>query len=83
MLIGGSAAPLNETDKAAFVLGAVLASGLWFIGIGFGARLLLPLFRRERVWQVLNGAIALLMWYLAAGLLTDAYRLLNTAFQTA
>ena len=76
MLIGGSAASLPVQQKMWFTAGAVLASALWFALIGFGTRLLLPLFRRERVWQLLDGGIALMMLYLAAGLLRQAQQVL-------
>ena len=76
ILIGGSAASLPVQQKMWFTAGAVLASALWFALIGFGTRLLLPLFRRERVWQLLDGGIALMMLYLAAGLLRQAQQVL-------
>lgn len=76
VLIGGAASPFNQAGKILFLLGAVTASALWFVSIGFGARLLLPLFRRERVWQILDGLIAAMMFYLAWGLLQQALPLL-------
>ncbi|MFV2029597.1 LysE/ArgO family amino acid transporter [Neisseria sp. S1] len=69
VLIGGSAANLSHSDKTAFFIGAVLASGIWFISIGYGSRLLQPLFKRERVWRILDSLIAVMMFYLAYGLL--------------
>ena len=72
MLIGGSAAGLDNAGKIGVFIGAVTASAIWFSGIGYGTRLLLPLFRRERVWQILDGLIALMMFYLAYGLLKSA-----------
>ncbi len=69
VLIGGSTAHLDQTAKPFFLAGAISASGLWFGGLGFGSRLMLPLFRREQVWQLLDGVIALVMFYLAFGLL--------------
>lgn len=73
MLIGGSAAGLSHADKIAFFVGAIVASALWFAAIGYGTRILLPLFRRERVWQILDGLIAAMMFYLAYGLLKSAF----------
>lgn len=63
--------------------GALTVSALWFVGLGYGARLLLPLFRRERVWQILDGLIAAMMFYLAYGLLKQAAGVLQGYFQTA
>ncbi len=73
VLIGGSSANLDQTAKQFFLFGAISASGLWFSGLGFGSRLLLPLFRREQVWQLLDGLIALVMFYLAFGLFKQAF----------
>lgn len=68
-LIGSVAAPLATGQKTAFWLGASWVSGMWFFGLALGARLLLPWFRRERVWQILDTLIALMMFYLAWGLM--------------
>jgi L-lysine exporter family protein LysE/ArgO len=46
--------------------GAVIASSLWFSGLGFFARRLGPLFARPRSWQFLDGGIALVMFGLGA-----------------
>lgn len=77
VLIDGSASHLDHTGKLHFLLGAISASCLWFNGLGFGSRLLLPLFRREQVWQVLDGLIACVMLYLSWGLLAQSRPLLN------
>ena len=44
VLVGSIASPLAFGQKFWFLGGAMLASGLWFFGLGYGARLLLPLF---------------------------------------
>ncbi|SEO21364.1 L-lysine exporter family protein LysE/ArgO [Duganella sp. CF517] len=51
-----------------FALGAMLASVIWFCGLGWGARFLIPVFTRPRAWQILDGVIALVMWTLAVTL---------------
>ena len=53
----------------AFGGGAVLASGMWFGALGFGATRLRPLFARPRAWQVLDVTVAAVMAILAATLL--------------
>jgi L-lysine exporter family protein LysE/ArgO len=55
-----------------FVGGAALASGAWFAALGFGARLLAPLFSRPRAWQVLDILVGATMLALAAGLVHQA-----------
>jgi L-lysine exporter family protein LysE/ArgO len=49
-----------------FVGGAACASGMWFTTLGFGARLLAPIFARPRAWQVLDSVVGLTMLSLAA-----------------
>ncbi|WP_285646162.1 LysE/ArgO family amino acid transporter [Lentzea sp. NBRC 102530] len=44
-----------------FGVGAVTASITWFVALGFGARLLSPLFAKPRSWRVLDGLIAAVM----------------------
>ena len=34
---------------------------MWFFALGFGARLLRPVFARPRSWQVLDALIAVVM----------------------
>lgn len=65
----GSVAAGQGADRWAFGAGAVAASALWFGGLGFGARLLRPVFARPGAWRVLDGAIAVVMALLAASLL--------------
>lgn len=56
-------------DKLGFGIGAALASFVFFFALGYGARLLSPLFARPKSWQILDALIALTMWAIAAKLL--------------
>lgn len=67
VLIGSISA--QYPDRLVFGIGAVLASFVFFFSLGYGARLLSPLFARPRAWQVLDGIIALTMWAIALKLL--------------
>ena len=49
--------------------GASSASAVCFYGLGYGARLLTPLFAKEGAWRVLDAAIAVVMFAIAASLL--------------
>lgn len=60
-------------QRLAFGVGAVAASFVFFFTLGYGARLLAPVFARPRAWVVLDIAIALVMWFIAAGLYTSAW----------
>lgn len=52
-----------------FVSGTLVASVLWFFGLGYGARLLRGLFARPAAWRVLDSGIAVVMGGLGIGLL--------------
>jgi L-lysine exporter family protein LysE/ArgO len=52
-----------------FALGAVLGSVLWFTALGFGSRLLRPLFAKPIAWRILDALIAVVMLAIAASLL--------------
>lgn len=56
-------------DRVAFGFGAITASFVFFASLGYGARLLAPLFARPRSWQVLDALIALTMWGIALKLI--------------
>ena len=57
-------------DKLAFGGGAVFASFVFFFALGYGARLLAPVMRSARAWRVLDVAIGLTMWAIAAALIS-------------
>ena len=69
VILGGVAIALPLHDKLLFLLGAVSVSGIWFFGLGYGARLLSPLFQKPRTWQILDLLIGIIMWTIAWGLL--------------
>jgi L-lysine exporter family protein LysE/ArgO len=65
LLIGTAGAREPEGARVAFALGAMAVSGIWFIGLGYGARALAPLFKRATAWRVLDGAIGSMVLLLA------------------
>ncbi|MFL9888930.1 LysE/ArgO family amino acid transporter [Paraburkholderia agricolaris] len=65
LLIGTAGAREPDGARVAFALGAMAVSGVWFIGLGYGARALAPLFRRATAWRVLDGAIGSMVLLLA------------------
>ncbi|QPH55766.1 LysE/ArgO family amino acid transporter [Pontivivens ytuae] len=64
----GSVSTQFEGERLAFGAGAVAASFSFFFALGFGARLLRPLFARPRAWQVLEVLVGCIMWTIAAQL---------------
>ncbi len=57
----GSLANENRDQRWLFGAGAVMASALWFTGLGLGAKRLAGLFATPLTWRVLDGAIAVIM----------------------
>lgn len=72
LLVGSMGAQQPAALRGWFVAGASLASALWFISLGFGARWLAPWFARPRAWQILDGLIGVTMWVLAALMMRHA-----------
>ena len=69
LLLGAIGAAQPAGMRPSFAVGAGLASAAWFTALGYGARLLAPVFARAAAWRVLDGAVGLTMMALAAGLL--------------
>lgn len=69
VIIGGVGGTLSALEKPWFLFGALVASLVWFISLGFGARLLTPLFIKPRTWQILDVLIGVMMWWIAFELL--------------
>ena len=67
-LVGGISAQYFGFDRLAFGLGAGAASFVWFYGLGYGARLLTPVFASAKAWRLLDFGIAAIMLFLALGL---------------
>ncbi|ATU92184.1 LysE/ArgO family amino acid transporter [Phyllobacterium zundukense] len=69
VLLGGLSARFEGVNRAAYGAGAALASFIWFFGLGYGARLLQPVFARPAAWRVLDVLIGLVMAGIALSLL--------------
>ena len=69
VLVGAVGAGQPVALRPLFLAGAGLASALWFAALGYGARLLTPLFARPAAWRVLDSGVAVLMFTIAWGLL--------------
>ncbi|MWP62561.1 LysE/ArgO family amino acid transporter [Gilliamella sp. Pas-s25] len=65
VIVGGIAGTLTSEQKLAFLIGAVCVSFIWFFSIGYGARLLTPLFRQKRMWIILDCIVGTVMFYIA------------------
>ena len=69
VFIGGIGAQYGTDDQLSFAVGAVSASWVWFLALGYSARLLRPTFEDPKAWTVLDVGIGLLMWSIALTLL--------------
>ncbi len=69
LLIGGIGANIENNLKIYFLLGAVSASAIWFFSLGFGARFLIPLFKKPITWKILDISIGILMLFIAYSLI--------------
>ena len=67
VLLGSISAQFTQM-KVYFALGAISASFLFFFALGYGARLLLPVFENAKAWQILDVMIAVVMWSIALSL---------------
>lgn len=64
----GSISAQYAPHEAVFGIGAALGSFTFFAALGFGARLLAPVFANPRAWVVLEVLVGCTMWAIAAGL---------------
>lgn len=74
ILAGGIGAAEPEGGQLPFLLGAGLASLIWFSALGYGARLLTPVFARPAAWQMLDAGTGAMFVLLASGLVGLAIR---------
>lgn len=70
VLLGSLSARYEGSARTAYGAGAVVASFVWFFGLGYGARLLQPVFARPAAWRVLDLLIGLVMAAIGLSLLS-------------
>ncbi len=73
VLVGALASAWQGEARVAFALGAMFASFVWFFALGYGARLLEPVFEKPSAWRVLDALIAFVMTWLALSLLLPLF----------
>jgi len=69
VLVGGIAGRYPVDERVWFAGGAMTASFVWFLALGYGARLLAPFFAKPVAWRVLDTLIGVVMTALAVSLL--------------
>lgn len=70
LLVGAVGAAQAAELRPAFALGAALASLMWFVLLGYGARALAPTLQRPLAWRLIDacvagvmGMVALRLWF--------------------
>lgn len=69
VLLGSVGAQQPDGARAAFAVGAGLASALWFVTLGCGAAAAARWLQRPAVWRGIDAGVALVMFGVAAQLL--------------
>jgi len=65
VLIGSVSQKFPGNTKLAYVLGASLASFVFFFSLAYGAKFLSPIMQRSMAWRLLDSLIAFVMFTLA------------------
>jgi L-lysine exporter family protein LysE/ArgO len=74
VIIGGIGGTLGREEKHWFLFGSVLASFIWFFGLGYASKKLIPFFESSKTWIVLDFLIGVVMCWIAAGLTIFVYQ---------
>ncbi|MDE1915611.1 MAG: amino acid transporter [Sphingomonadales bacterium] len=72
LLMGAAGGSQPAGLRPYFVAGAASASFCWFAALGYGARILAPVFARPTAWRVLDAIVGATMVTLAASLAMHA-----------
>jgi L-lysine exporter family protein LysE/ArgO len=68
LVLLGAVSTKYEATKVQFGLGAISASFIFFFGLGYGARALIPFFQRPASWKILEFLIGVIMLTIAISL---------------
>lgn len=69
VILIGSISVQFSNEMYQFAAGAILSSWIFFFSLGYGARVLLPLFKKAIAWKFLDALIGVIMWAIAISLL--------------
>lgn len=69
LVLLGAASTAFGDERLSFAFGAMTSSFVFFFSLGFGARLLQPVFAKPVAWRWLDGVIAIVMLAIAISLL--------------
>lgn len=76
VIIGGFSSTLSVDQRVLFTCGALFSSFTWFFSLGYGARMLIPLFKIPKTWQFLDFLTGCFLLFIAYHLLSHILILL-------
>lgn len=65
VLIGTIGSKYIDSAQNLFAFGAVSASFIWFFGLAYGSRVLIPLFKKPITWKILDLLTSFVMFFVA------------------
>ena len=65
ILVGTIGSKYVGTEQNLFALGASISSFVWFFSLGYGSRILIPLFKKPITWKFLDFFTACIMFFIA------------------
>lgn len=68
VLIGSIGGQYEHTARTSYILGAILASVVWFFSLAYGSALLTPFFSKPKAWRILDVSVGTIMWGIAISL---------------
>jgi L-lysine exporter family protein LysE/ArgO len=74
VIIGGIGGTLGPEEKLWFLFGSLIASFIWFFGLGYASKKLIPFFESSKTWVVLDTIIGFVMCWIATGLVIFVYQ---------
>ncbi|MGS2721712.1 LysE/ArgO family amino acid transporter [Paraglaciecola aestuariivivens] len=74
VIIGGIGGTLGPEQKQWFLAGSILASFIWFFGLGYASKKLIPLFASNKTWVILDTVIGIIMCWIGTGLALFVYQ---------
>ncbi len=70
ILIGSIASKYHPYENF-FAIGSILSSLFFFLLLGYGSRLIAPLFKNPTSWRILDASVAIMMFYIAFRIYID------------
>ena len=71
VILLGSVSTQYHPEQFQFALGAVIASFVFFFSLGYGARVLAPVFENPKAWKVFEFFVGIIMLALALSLVAN------------